>query len=185
MKIEYMTLEELEGWPRNPKRHDIKTISGSMQEFGYVDPIIIDEKTKKIVAGHGRLDSLKVLRGQGKEPPERIKAKDGQWSVPVLRGISFKSEKDAERFLIADNRSAELGGWDSQLLAEVLSDYVEEDEALLNSMGFEAKDYDKLIAELDKESPTLNLTQEPPRILVEHTCPKCGFKFNEEISDKK
>lgn len=184
MRIEYMTLEELEGWPRNPKRHDIKKISGSMREFGYVDPIIIDEKTKKIVAGHGRLDSLKVLRGQGKEPPERIKVKDGQWSVPVLRGVSFKSEKDAERFLIADNRSAE-GGWDNRVLVDILSDYVEEDEALLTAIGFETKDYDKLVAELEKEPPPLNLAQEPPRILVERTCPKCGFKFNEEISGKK
>jgi len=70
-------------------------------------------------------------------------------------------------------------------LAEVLSDYVEEDEVLLKSMGFETKDYDRLIAELDKESPTLNLNKELPRILVEHTCPKCGFKFNEEVSNRK
>jgi hypothetical protein len=182
MKIEYMTLEELESWPRNPKRHDIKQISGSMQDFGYVSPIIIDEKTKKIVAGHGRLDSLKVMRGQGKEPPERIKVKDGQWSVPVLRGVSFKSEKDAERFLVADNRITELGGWDNQLLVDVLSGFVEEDEALLTSVGFEIKEYDRMVADLEKEPPTLNLAQEPSRIVVEHTCPKCGFKFNQEIS---
>lgn len=184
MKIEYMSLEELEGWPRNPKQHSIKKIAGSIQDFGYVTPIIIDEKTQRIVAGHGRLDSLKVLRGQGKEPPDRIEIKDGQWFVPVLRGISFKSEQHAERFALADNFTSEAGGWNDSLLADILSEYVEEDEALLVAIGVETKDYDKLMASLGKGEKPLNLTGKSSKIFIEHTCPKCGFKFNEEVPQK-
>lgn len=181
LRIEYVPLEDLEGWPRNPKRHDIKEISNSMSDFGYVSPVIIDETTSKIAAGHGRIDSLKVLRGQGKEPPERIQVIDGQWHVPVVRGIHFKSEQDVERFLIADNYLTEKGGWDSKALAELLSEFVSEDEKLLKGLGVGIKEYDALVASLEAPVKPLNLAGgNKPKTMFEHTCPRCGFKFQTE-----
>src|SRR5437867_2323403 len=104
-RIEYMPLSQLERWPRNPKKHADNTINESITRFGFVQPILIDENTKQLVAGHGRLDTLLKLKNEGDTPPERILAKDGEWFVPVIRGIGFKSEKEAEAYLVSDNQT--------------------------------------------------------------------------------
>ena len=59
-RIEYVPLDQLKKAPRNPKAHsdDIKT---SIGRFGYVEPIVVDERTGCIVAGHGRREALLAL----------------------------------------------------------------------------------------------------------------------------
>ena len=69
IRIEHIALDELEKWPRNPKDHDLSLIQGSISRFGFVSPILIDETTGKIVAGHGRLESLQKLKQSGQPPP--------------------------------------------------------------------------------------------------------------------
>ena len=49
-RIEYMPLSQLERWPRNPKKHADDTINESITRFGFVQPILIDENTKRLVA---------------------------------------------------------------------------------------------------------------------------------------
>ncbi len=104
--IEYVPLTEVQRWPRNPKQH----------AFGFVDPLIIDENSGKLVAGHGRLEALAKLKQEGKPRPTRIRESNGEWLVPVLRGVGFKEAKEAEAYLIADNQTVMLGGWDDKLL---------------------------------------------------------------------
>ena len=67
--IEYMPLAELERAPRNPKAHDLTLIHSSLGRFGYIEPIVINETTGCIVAGHGRLDALERKRDAGEPPP--------------------------------------------------------------------------------------------------------------------
>ncbi len=119
MWLEYIPLDRLERFPRNPKLHSDKILE-SMKEYGYVNPMIIDETTGRLVAGHGRLEKLQTMKAIGSVPPERIKvAEDGGWLAPVIRGIHFASEEQAERYLIDDNLIPQLGGWDQALLNEV------------------------------------------------------------------
>lgn len=188
MKIEYMPLDEIIKWPRNPKKHKVHKIKGSMNDFGYVSPIVIDEGTKRIVAGHGRLDALHILKGTGAEAPPRVRNDDGTWYVPVVRGVSFKSEADAERYLLADNRIAELGGWDNEILTEILSGLVEDEEALLNVTGFKVSDYDRLMEDLGQDTPgleTTQLTHINHKDQFEVKCPKCGHKFVALVKESK
>ena len=57
----------------------------------------------------------------GAEAPQGVQvADDGQWLVPVQRGIAFRDEGEAQAYLVADNRHVELGGWDDSMLADVL-----------------------------------------------------------------
>ena len=56
--IEYLPLSHLQVAPRNPKRHALDQLGASIGRFGYVEPIIVDERTGRLVAGHGRRDSL-------------------------------------------------------------------------------------------------------------------------------
>jgi hypothetical protein len=123
MRIEYEPLSAIVQWPRNPKLHQLDEIGKSVDRFGYVSPITVDETTKQLVAGHGRLAVLQQMKAEGKNPPARIEvAKDGEWMVPVIRGIAFASQAEAESYLLADNRLSEIGGWDDTMLTKILED---------------------------------------------------------------
>jgi hypothetical protein len=125
--IEYMALSQLRRAPRNPKAHDLALIGRSFARFGYVEPIAINETTGRIVAGHGRLDALEQRRAAGEPPPERIVVKDGQWRVPVLRGIRFETDAAAEAYLLAANQTTIAGGWQEEELARVLAELAAQD----------------------------------------------------------
>lgn len=114
--LEYMPLEALERWPRNPRIHDKSGISSSVHRYGYTAPVTIDERTGKLVAGHGRLDELQRLKKNGKNPPKNIKVEKGEWQIPVIRGNSFKNGQELEAYLLDDNKITENGSWDFELV---------------------------------------------------------------------
>jgi len=145
IRIEYMPLDKLQRWPRNPKAHDLGALHVSINRFGFVAPITIDERTGKIVAGHGRLDALQQMKAGGKDAPAGIEVRDGEWYAPVVRGIRFNSDSEVEAYLVADNRLSELGGWEDEALAALLSDLAAEDAALLQATGYDADDLDALL----------------------------------------
>src|SRR5687767_4858173 len=93
LRVQYFPLSSLKPAKRNPKKHEIDTVLASMGRFGYVAPMILDERTGRLVAGHGRLESLKKAKAEGKKPPTRIRVKNGDWLVPVVRGVSFADDR--------------------------------------------------------------------------------------------
>lgn len=137
-RIEYTPLEEVLRWPRNPKTHDEAGMDASLERFGFVQPLIIDEGTKQLVAGHGRLEALQRRYRAGKPPPARIQKKGELWLVPVVRGITFADEAAAELYLIADNRLTEAGGWDDEALGVMLKRLDAMDK--LGGTGFSGED---------------------------------------------
>lgn len=137
MRIEYEELGKLKKFPGNPKLHDLEEIGASIDEQGYVDPIVIDERTGLMAAGHGRLEDLERRREAGEKPPRRILVKDGKWFVPVLRGIRFESDEALRKYVVASNRLVELGGWDNAKLAEVLTSLGDD----IHATGFDKGDF--------------------------------------------
>lgn len=132
--IVYMRLDELAGWPRNPKLHDLKSLRASIERFGFVLPLVLDEKANKITAGHGRLEVLTTMMREKAPVPQRITlAADGTWMVPVLRGVAFTDEREAEAYLIADNNLTEIGGWDQQLLVSMLADVIQAPQGVIGT----------------------------------------------------
>src|SRR5258707_9052715 len=83
LRIEYVPLSEVQRWPRNPKLHSHDDIATSIERFGFAQPLLLDERTNQLVAGHGRLETLQRLKAEGKEPPERVRKKGDDWLVPV------------------------------------------------------------------------------------------------------
>lgn len=136
LRIEYVALSYLQKWPSNPKKHDIHGITAAIERFGFVDPIVIDEKSGKMVAGHGRLESLIGMKNRKKPVPKRVLEKDGEWYAPVLRGHDFENEEEAEAFLVADNRLVEIGGWNRELENVILRKHLNENEQQLAAMGW-------------------------------------------------
>lgn len=104
--IEMRRAADLTPNPKNSRTHSgkqIQLIASSIERFGFVVPIIIDEQSQ-IAAGHAKWEAAKLLNLN---------------EVPTIR-ISFLSEADRRAFALAENRLAELGGWNLELLAEEL-----------------------------------------------------------------
>jgi DNA modification methylase len=143
MRIEMVPLSTLATWPGNPKAHDPETLGESFDRFGFIDPVIIDEGTGRLVAGHGRREKLLQLKDSGGAVPGRVRVRaDGEWLVPVLRGVRFKSEKDAEAYLLTSNQSVMAPGWNEAALAEMLQRHQDNTVGL----GWDADEIAEIVA---------------------------------------
>ena len=149
MRVEYLPLSGLKPAIRNPKSHEVETVLASMGRFGYVAPMILDERTKRLVAGHGRLESLNRAKRAGQRPADRIRVEDNEWLVPVVRGVAFTDDREAEAYLLADNQTTILGGWNDDELKAIIASLGSQDA--LAGTGFE-----ELFAEseLEQDDPT-------------------------------
>ena len=147
-----MPLDELEGADINPKGHDEQGIAASLRRFGYVESIVLDERTGKLVAGHGRLDQLRAAKEAGEDPPDGIVVTKGEWTVPVTRGWASKDDNEAKAYLVASNELTSRGGWaDQQGLADLLTQL--QDGPGLDGVGFTTLDLEDLLTQLTP--PTL------------------------------
>lgn len=151
---EYMALDKLVPHAGNPKAHDVEAIKASIRRFGFTNPLVLDERTGILAAGHGRLIALAEMRESGEEPPLRISTGEGgDWLVPVMRGIAFNSDAERDAYLIADNRLTELGGWDDRSLADMLTMIQTTSAELLAVTGFSEFDLKTMIEELTPLPP--------------------------------
>ena len=160
IRIKYLPLSELIRWPRNPKEHDLELLRRSLLDYGFTVPLLRDERSGRLVAGHGRLEILQTMKRENLAPPKRIMVRgDGEWLVPVLFGVEFESEEQAERYLLVDNRSTELGGWNATMLAEIFSSLDPEKRETLT--GFNQKDIDGLLADFQRGKKKVEFTADP------------------------
>ena len=103
---------------------------------------------------------------------------DGDWLVPVVRGVGFNSDAEIEAYLVADNRLTILGGWNEPELAALLQDLAAQDTALLETTGYDGDDLQALLFELNpsfspiSEDDVARLDQKKPVV-----CPHCGQEF--------
>ena len=151
--IVYMGLVGLAPAARNPKAHDLPTLVESLRRFGWTNPAVLDERTGRLVAGHGRREACIILREQGDPPPGGVFIDDdGDWLVPVLRGWSSRDDAEADAYIVADNRISEAGGWDTRELALLLEDVVTADAGLIEVLGYTADDLDAILRQIDPET---------------------------------
>lgn len=102
LKVKYTKTAELIPYVNNSRTHSeaqIKQVASSIKEFGFTNPIIIDEGNT-ILAGHGRLQAAQLL---------------GLEQVPT-QSVEGWSEAKKKAYIIADNKLALNAGWDVELL---------------------------------------------------------------------
>ena len=178
MFIEYVPLSQIERWPRNPQDHDLPEIKRSIERFGFVRSLLIDERSGKLVAGHGRVDSLTEMKAAGKTAPQGIRVVGDEWMVPVERGVSFNSDAEVEAFLLADNQLTMRGGWDEPMLAEILLDLQNQGGEALAGVGFDSAFVQALIARNVTPTEEFKAYDESVANDVELiTCPNCGAQI--------
>jgi len=158
ISIKYENLDDIIQADTNPKDHDLGVLYQSMKRFGFTNPIIINESTGKLLAGHGRLQTLKMMRDNGEKAPDRIEVEldTGDetieyWHVPVLYGVSIDNLAEAQAYLIADNRLTELGGWKPMDLMENLSEIIEE-TGNLDGTGYDLDDVETILSDIERDT---------------------------------
>ena len=120
-RIELWLIEKLRPYERNPRTHSeaqVDQIAASMVEFGWTNPVLVDEQGG-ILAGHGRLLAARKL---------------GLAEVPVIR-FEHLSEAQKRAYLIADNQLALQAGWSEELLAQELA-WLRDESFDLDLVGF-------------------------------------------------
>ena len=142
-RLELMPLNAITGAEKNPKRHANEDIGKSIGRFGYVEPCVLDERTHRLVAGHGRVQALRVAKKAGEKPPQGVEERDGEWFVPVLRGWASRSDTEAQAYLVASNHLTTKGGWENAGLLEMLQSL--EKQAALDGTGYGPEDLDALL----------------------------------------
>ena len=101
-KIEQKQLAQLIPYDRNPKAHpdsQIDKLANSIREWGFTIPILVDEDDM-VLAGHGRLFAAQRL---------------GMTEVPTIKAVGW-SDQQKKAYIIADNKLAEKGEWDTPML---------------------------------------------------------------------
>jgi DNA modification methylase len=129
MIVTDMPVESLVPYARNPRNNTaaIDAVKASIAEFGFRQPIVVDEKMVVIV-GHTRLEAAKAL---------------GLKTVPVhvAEGLS---PAQAKAYRLMDNRSHENAEWDDELLRLEFGD-LRLDDFDLALTGFVSEELDKLL----------------------------------------
>ena len=125
LEVAYVATTDLIPYANNPRTHSdqqVAQVAASIQEFGFNNPILIDEHNS-IIAGHGRLAAAQKLEMN---------------TVPtiLLEGLS---EAQRKAYVIADNKLTENGGWDYDLLA-IEIDRLKELDVDIGLLGFELSD---------------------------------------------
>ena len=127
MKIETLQIKDLTPDPQNARQHDeknLKAIQGSLKEFGQRKPIVITE-AGVIVAGNGTVEAAKRL---GWTKIDAVKV-PGDWTPDQVKA-----------FALADNRTAELASWNSEILSAQIRELDEADFPILE-LGFEPLEF--------------------------------------------
>lgn len=142
LKIDYVDIFSLQKWERNPKDHDVGKIHGSIKEFGFRKPLIVNKENNVIEAGHGRLDTLVQMLNRGDDPPKfiLIDSKNNTWLVPVL--FMSDSEMTQMKYSLADNRLQDVGGYNYPVLVEVCDFIYNEDS--LDFTGYDIDDVEAI-----------------------------------------
>jgi len=113
--IKQIPRQKLKPYKDNPRTHSpaqVDRLVRSLQEFGFVNPVLCDD-SYNVIAGHGRLMAAEIL---------------GIETVPTI-SLEHLSPDQRRAYIIADNQLALASGWDDDLLQKELAD--------LGDLGFD------------------------------------------------
>lgn len=164
-----VSVDKLIPYARNSRTHSdeqVAQIAASIKEFGFTNPVLIDGEGG-IIAGHGRVMAARKL---------------GISEVPCIT-LDHLTDAQKRAYIIADNKLALNAGWDDEMLRIELDELGEMDFDLeltgfsldeIEALGFDEPPY----PEHEPESSTQEI--DPDDYQMGHTCPKCGFEFDDD-----
>jgi DNA modification methylase len=140
-QIKMVSIELLIPYAKNARTHSdeqVAQIAGSIKEFGFNNPVLVDADNS-VIAGHGRLMAARKL---------------GYKEVPVVK-LEHLTESQRKAYILADNRIALNSGWDTSMLSLELQEL--KDDIDLSLLGFDADELDAMLNPIEE---TEGLTDE-------------------------
>lgn len=187
MEIEHIKITDLKPAEYNPRKissEELSKLTNSIEEFGLVDPIIINLKNMNIIGGHQRYDAIynsAALNGEFNQELNLIRMGDVGW-VFLDTELNIKSDDHEKALNLALNKIS--GEWDNDKLAEVLEELELSpidiqltgfDDLELTELQFENDiEYDDDISDSDLSEDII------PKEVKKIICPYCGKEFDEE-----
>lgn len=154
LSIRTVPLDSLHQDPSNVRMHDarnLEAITASLKRFGQAEPLVVQQRTGRVIGGNGRLQAMKQLG----------------WTSCEIVELDV-DDLQATSLCIALNRTGELAGWDEPALAKLLEQLRAEDA--LDGVGYSTDDIDALVQHLRAEEASGDLdddvADEPPAIAV-------------------
>jgi hypothetical protein len=133
-------LSSIELHPRNPRVGDVEAIAASLRRFGQQKPVVVQASTRFVVAGNHLVRAAQELG----------------WSE-IAANVVELDDATAIAYMLADNRTSDLGGYDDALLAAILAEQSAVDN--LAATGYDPADVAALLraAGLDDRDPDVVL----------------------------
>jgi ParB-like chromosome segregation protein Spo0J len=163
-KVERRPIDALIPYARNSRTHSdeqVAQIAASMREWGWTNPVLVDEDGG-IIAGHGRVMAARKL---------------GYDEVPCMVATGW-TDAQKRAYVIADNKLALNADWDNELLKLEIHAIDEAGFELVN-IGFTGSELDLLMFDADfapgSEDDQGKLDQLDPKMVC---CPECGHSFD-------
>ena len=129
IKIVFKKTGDLIPYARNSRTHSeeqVRQIVGSIQEFGFTNPVLIDSQSG-IIAGHSRIMAAQKL---------------GMEEVPTIC-LDYLTDAQKKAYIIADNKLALNAGWNEELLKQEIESLREEDYDV-SLLGFDEMEIDEM-----------------------------------------
>ena len=146
-EIIWRDIGDLLPYARNSRTHSdaqVAQIAGSIREFGWTNPILVDADGT-IIAGHGRVMAARKL---------------GEQQVPVIT-LGHMTDAQRRAYVIADNQLAMNAGWDADMLKVEIAELADADFDL-SLLGFDDKVLAGLMAEETDGLTDPDEVPEPP-----------------------
>lgn len=144
LAVEISELQTLEG---NPRRGDVEAVARSLTAFGQRKPIVAKLDGTVIAGNHTFLAAQSL----------------GWSEIAVVRVDD--DDTTAKAYALADNRTAELGGYDDVDLAQMMSEVAEADRDLFEATAWKYDELDDLLKQVaDSGGEGLTPKDEAPRV---------------------
>lgn len=122
-----VSIDSVEPHPRNPRIGDVEAVAASLARFGQQKPIVVQASTRYVVAGNHLVRAAQSLG----------------WTE-IAANVVELDDATATAYMLADNRTSDLGGYDDALLAAILAEAAAADN--LAATGYDADDVAALVA---------------------------------------
>lgn len=169
IQITYQPTNNLTPYINNARTHSdkqIEQIAKSLQEFGWTNPILVDDDNE-VIAGHGRLAAAQQL---------------GMESVPTIK-LSHLTDEQKRAYVLADNRLALNAGWDESMLRGEL-EALNIKEFDLSLLGFSDAELKAYLGEEQDNHPEFGDIVDTYEIIVECDTEHAQRKLLEELTER-
>jgi DNA modification methylase len=143
-------IDSLQGLPGNPRRGDVDAVATSLSRFGQRKPIVVRKDDGTIIAGNHTWQAAKKLG----------------WSEIAVAYVG-DDDVTAQAYALADNRTAELGDYDDELLKALIDSVGQIDPELLKDTGWSDDAVKELLEKIESENPKVVDEDEVPEPPIE------------------